>query len=170
MNPSSPKKIPQVRQATSVFRQYCSRKKMRYTSEREMIIQEIYSSDGHFNVDHLFLKIRKRNPLSKIAKTSIYRSIPYFLDAGILRESIAEAGQVIYERTLGHFDHDHFRCVGCGKLVEFYSQELEAAQKKICQKEKFKVLWRTNVINGYCPECTEKEGPVFRNQKHEGNT
>ena len=171
MNNSSSKIIPNTKQATSLFRQYCSKKKMRYTCEREMIIQEIYTSDGHFNVDHLFSRIREKNPRCKIAKTSIYRSIPYFLDAGILRESIAEAGQVIYERTLGHFDHDHFRCVGCGKLVEFYSQELERAQKKICEKERFKVLWRTNVINGYCPQCMKKETTVSKtqNQKHEGN-
>ena len=157
MNKSSPKIISKVEGAVSLFRQYCSRKKMRYTPERQMIIQEIYNSNGHFNVDHLFLQLRKRNPRSKIAKTSIYRSIPYFLDAGILRESIAQAGQIIYERTLGRFDHDHFRCVGCGKLLEFYSHELDQAQKKICRKEKFKVLWRTNVINGYCPQCTIKE-------------
>ena len=154
---TSPKINPQTNQATSVFRRYCAQKKMRYTPEREMIIQEIYSADGHFNVDQLFSSLHKRNPRAKIAKTSIYRSIPFFLDAGLLRESVAEAGQVIYERTLGHFEHDHFRCVGCGKLVEFYSKELEQAQKKICEKERFKVLWRTNVINGYCPACMNKE-------------
>ncbi len=146
-----------------------------------MIIKEIYTSYGHFNVDQLFSGLRRKNSRAPIAKTSIYRSIPFFLDAGLLRESIAEAGQVIpacrspkrsadgptcrfirrsagrYERTLGHFEHDHFRCVGCGKLVEFYSRELEAAQKKICEKENFQVLWRTNVINGYCPSCRRKE-------------
>ena len=150
---NSPQINSPIAQAISLFRRYCVQKRMRYTPEREMIIQEIYTSEGHFNVDQLFSRIHRRNSRTKIAKTSIYRSIPYFLNAGLLRESIAEAGQVIYERTLGQFEHDHFRCVGCGKLVEFYSRELEAAQKKICEKENFKVLWRTNVINGYCPGC-----------------
>lgn len=130
---------------------------MRYTPEREIIIKEIYRADGHFHVDELFSRIRQHHPHSKIAKTSIYRSVPYFLDAGLLRESVAEAGQTLYERTLGHFEHDHFRCLGCGTLVEFYSKELEEAQKKICQKQKFKILWRTNVINGYCDRCAEKQ-------------
>ena len=145
---------PKIEEAIGVFRRYCVQKKMRYTPERWMIIKEIYNSGGHFNVDHLFSQIRKKNPGAKMAKTSVYRSIPLFLDAKLLRESVTEAGQVLYERTLGHFDHDHFRCVGCGKLVEFYSRALEQAQKKICEKEKFKILWRTNVINGYCPDCT----------------
>lgn len=146
--------ISNIAQATTLFHRYCAQKKMRYTSERELIIKEIYDLDSHFNVDHLFGQIRKNNPHSKIAKTSIYRSIPIFLDAGLLRELISDAGHVIYERTLGRAEHDHFRCLGCGTLVEFSSPDLEEAQKKICEREKFRVLWRTNVINGYCETCS----------------
>lgn len=152
MKIQKPKK---AEQAIRVFRKYCSGKKMRYTPEREIIIREIYALGGHFNVEQLFSEIRRKNPKSTMAKTSIYRSVPFFLDAGLLRESIAEAGQIFYECTLGRFDHDHFRCVGCGAIVEFYSKDLETAQKKICEKEKFKVLWRTNVINGYCQTCLQ---------------
>ena len=150
------KEQEKIEEALSLFKEYCTKKKMRYTPERELIIREIYSADGHFNVDHIYSEIRKNNPQSKIAKTSIYRSVPFFLDAGLLRESVAEAGEVLYERTLGRFEHDHFRCLGCGTLLEFYSEDLEKAQKKICEKEQFKVLWRTNVINGYCRSCSEK--------------
>ena len=131
---------------------------MRYTPEREMIIKEIYSSEGHFKIDLLFSRIRGKNPHSRIAKTSIYRSVPYFLDAGLLRESMTHSGHVTYERALGRSDHDHFRCVHCGQIVEFYSPELEQAQKKICKQEKFQVLWRTNVINGYCQSCISEKG------------
>jgi len=129
---------------------------MRYTFERETIIKEIYHSNGHFNIDDLFLRIRSHNPSCRIAKTSIYRSVPHFLDAGLLRESIANAGQVIYERTLGHFDHDHFRCISCGKIVEFSSPKLALTQRKICKEKNFTVLWRTNVVNGYCQDCRPK--------------
>ncbi len=141
-------------QAIRLFKKYCMEKRMRYTPERELIIREVYQADGHFDVDRLFLRLRARHPHSRIAKTSIYRSVPYLLDAGLLRESIAEAGRVVYERTIGRFDHDHFRCVKCGKILEFYSPELDTAQKKICEQENFKILWRTNVVNGYCCECS----------------
>ncbi len=159
MNKLVKEKESNISEAIGVFRQYCSKKKMRYTRERELIIKEICTVDGHFNVDHLFSRLREKNPLSKIAKTSIYRSVPYFLDAGLLRESIADAGHVVYERMLGRFDHDHLRCLGCGNIIEFCSKDLEYAQKKICEKEKFKVLWRTNVINGYCQTCFIKQEP-----------
>ena len=147
--------IPKTTQALQVFREYCSKKRMRYTPEREIIIREIYRADGHFDVEGLFNCVRAHHPEKRIARTSIYRSVPYFLDAGLLRESIAKAGHVVYERTIGRLDHDHFKCIKCGKIVEFSSPELELAQRKVCQQEKFKILWRTNVVNGYCQDCSD---------------
>ena len=146
-----------IEQAIRLFREYCTRNNMRYTPERETIIREIYLLNDHFNIDNLFYRIRAKHPKTRIAKTSIYRSVPHFLDAGLLRQSIAEAGQVIYERTLGHADHDHFRCINCGRIIEFYSPELKSAQKKISRREKFTVLWRINVINGYCQDCQRRQ-------------
>ncbi len=142
--------------ALAVFREYCARRKMRYTLERELIIKEIYREQGHFNVEKLFASIRRRHPASRIAKTSIYRSVPHLLDSGILRQSLADAGVVVYERSLGRKDHDHFKCIKCGKMVEFFSPELESAQRKICAQENFQVLWRMNVINGICQECSDR--------------
>ena len=145
----------EVHQAIKVFRDYCAKKRMRYTSERESIIREIYRLGDHFNIDHLFERIRARRSQSRMAKTSIYRSVPHFLDAGLLRESLAKGQGTIYEKALGRSEHDHFNCLGCGKIVEFRSPELTQAQKKISQKNKFTVLWSMNVINGYCRECRQ---------------
>lgn len=148
----------EVNRALGIFRKYCNQRKMRYTPEREIIIKEIYRSKDHFNVDNLFERVRANNPASKIAKTSVYRSVPHFLDAGLLRQSAVQAGEVIYERTLGHLDHDHFVCLGCGKIIEFSSPELTSVQQKLCRENKFTVLWRTNVVNGYCQDCQDKNG------------
>src|SRR3989338_69224 len=125
------KPTTEVNKALKVFRTYCAKKNMRYTPERETIIREIYGLRDHFNVDGLFERIRQNNPQCRIAKTSIYRSVPYFLDAGVLRKSVTDGVKTLYERTLGHFDHDHFRCIECGKIVEFASPALTLAQKKI---------------------------------------
>lgn len=151
-------KDAEISRALGIFRKYCSQKKMRYTPEREIIIREIYRSRDHFNIDSLFERVRANNPSSKIAKTSVYRSVPHFLDAGLLRQSAVQAGEVIYERTLGHRDHDHFVCLGCGKIIEFSSPELATAQEQFFRKNSLTVLWRTNVVSGYCKDCRDKNG------------
>ena len=145
-----------ITQALALWRDYCRQKQMRYTPEREAIIREICGSDRHFTVEDLIARIRTRYPKAKIAKTSVYRSLPFFLDCGLLRESITGTGCVIYEHALGHRDHGHLRCIRCGKITEFYSPSLLAAQQRVCRREKFKAVRRINVVHGYCCNCRKK--------------
>lgn len=136
-----------------IFRQYCRKEAMRYTPERGLIIDEIYRRDGHFDVDGLFSRIRNRHPRIKLAKCSIYRSLPHFIKAGLLRESLTREGVVCYEHTLGHEHHDHMRCIGCGKIIEFYEPDIDVVRQRFCKESKFKMIQHTHVIEGYCSQC-----------------
>jgi len=141
---SNPKKI---------FKEYCRKHWMRYTPERDVIIDEIYRKDGHFDIDNLFLRIRSNNPEMKLAKGSIYRTIPHLIKAGLIRESFTEGGCTSYEHILGHEHHDHMKCLNCGKVFEFYEKKIDSSQKRLCSKLNFKMLWHVHVIFGYCAKC-----------------
>ena len=140
----------------SIFKEYCRKNAMRFTPERRMIIEEIYRKDDHFDIDELFLRIRKHYPKARLAKGSIYRTLPFLIDAGLIRESLTERGHVCYEHTLGHTHHDHLKCIRCGKVFEFYDKRIDKAQKEICDKFKFKMVWHRHVLGGYCWRCQKK--------------
>ena len=140
----------------TVFKEYCKKNGMRCTPERELIIDEVYRKDGHFDIDNLFLRIRNRHPEVKLAKGSIYRTLPHLIQAGLIRESLMDDGHVCYEHTLGHQHHDHLKCVGCGRIFEFYDQRIDSAQKNVRDKFKFNMLWHIHVIGGYCSKCQKK--------------
>lgn len=139
-----------------VFKEYCKKNGMRYTPEREVIIEEIYRRDGHFDIDALFLRIRNKHPGIKLAKGSIYRTLPHFIKAGLIRESFTEEGHTAYEHVLGHSHHDHMKCLKCGKVFEFYEEEIDRIQQEICGKLGFKMLWHVHVIAGYCKKCGKR--------------
>lgn len=136
-----------------IFKEYCKRNRMRYTPERDLIIREIYRENGHFGIDDLFLRIRNRHPKTKLAKGSIYRIIPYLINAGLIRISFTDRDHVCYEYTLGHSHHDHMKCIRCGRIFEFYDERIDRAQQEICRKRGFKMLWHVHVIGGYCSRC-----------------
>lgn len=140
-----------------IFKQYCKNNGMRYTPEREVIIAEIYRKDGHFDIDELFLRIRNRYPKIKLAKGSIYRTLPHLIRAGLIRESLTEEGHACYEHILGHEHHDHMKCMGCGRIFEFYENSIDKSQQELCRKRNFKMLWHTHVIGGYCKRCSRKQ-------------
>lgn len=140
----------------ALFKEYCRRHGMRYTPERGVIIDEIYRKDGHFDIDGLFLRIRTRNSGTKLAKGSIYRTIPHLLQAGLIRASLTEEGHICYEHTLGHDHHDHMKCIGCGRIFEFYEKGIDRIQERLCERRHFKMLWHTHVIGGYCEGCQKR--------------
>ncbi len=139
------------------FKRYCKEKGMRYTPERDIILEEISFMRGHFDVDSLFLNIRKKHPQVKLAKGSVYRALPYLLDAGLVRESLSQNGHVCYEKGLGYQQHGHLKCVRCGKITEFIDSRVEGVQEDVCKKNKFKLTNSVYVINGYCKDCLDKE-------------
>lgn len=140
----------------TVFREYCKENWMRYTPERNAIIEEIYHKDGHFDIDGLFLRIRNRHPEIKLAKGSIYRTLPHLIRAGLIRESFTDEGHISYEHTLGHSHHDHMKCVKCGKIFEFYEKGVDKIQQELCKRRNFKMLWHVHVVGGYCSRCQKK--------------
>ena len=152
----------------TVFREYCAGHDMRYTAERGMIIDEIYRKDGHFDIDNIFLRIRNRHPETKLAKASIYRTLPHLVTAGLIRKSLTHEGCACYEHTLGHEHHDHMKCVGCGRIFEFYDEKMDQRQKELCRKRDFQMLSHTHVIDGYCTKCRKtRESKRFRLQELE---
>ena len=140
-----------------IFKDYCKTNGMRYTPERNMIIEEVCRSEGHFDIDALFLRIRNKHPKIKLAKGSIYRSIPHLIKSGLIRESLADERHICYEYALGHKHHDHMKCIACGKIFEFYEEGIDNIQNDLCRRRKFKMIRHTHVIGGYCQSCLKKK-------------
>ena len=80
------KQFENMEDPKAVFKEYCRRNGMRYTPERDGIIDVIFQEKDKFDIDELSLHIRVRYPETKLAKASIYRTIPYLLKIGLIKE------------------------------------------------------------------------------------
>ena len=139
-----------------ILRAYCRKRNMRYTPEREAIIREIYRTYKHFDVDLLFVRIRENNPNTRLCKATIYRTIPHLVEAGLVRESLTRNGHACYEPTSGRSHHDHMRCIGCGRIYEFYEPSIDRAQERLCTERGFLMTSHIHVIEGNCSRCRKK--------------
>ncbi|RLB87892.1 MAG: transcriptional repressor, partial [Deltaproteobacteria bacterium] len=82
-----------------VFREFAREKGLRNTPERETIIREIFATHEHFDVDELYLRLKRKK--KKISKPSIYRLIPYLLESNLIQEAYFEDGRQHYEHIYG---------------------------------------------------------------------
>jgi len=136
------------------FRDFIKRKGLRYTPEREAILREILEIDGHFDVDELYLRFKKKG--SKISKASIYRTIPLLIKAGFIQEVYTQEGHAHYEVTLNKQPHLHLICISCKKVKEIEDNKLVELIKTYEKESKFSFFSYHLEIFGICPDCKNK--------------
>jgi Fur family ferric uptake transcriptional regulator len=75
---------------------------------------------------------------SDIGLATVYRVLMQFEQAGLLTRSSFESGKAVYELNEGQH-HDHLVCLDCGKVEEFYDEEIETRQQAIATSRGFEI-------------------------------
>lgn len=139
---------------TENFYNYLKSKKLKWTPERKVLLETVFSIHKHFDVDELYEILRKGN--KNISRATIYRSIPLLIESGLVQETFREENRIFYEHTYGHEHHDHMLCIKCKKIIEFTDEKLEKLQNEICKKHEFQIADHRLSIKGYCKKCSQK--------------
>jgi Fur family ferric uptake transcriptional regulator len=139
---------------SNIFRQYLGDKGLKLTKERVAILNEVFSFHGHFEPEHLYLRIKGSG--LKASRASVYRTLNLLIESGLVEKVTRTEKGNVYEHTYGHGHHDHLICERCGAMVEFYSEKLENIQKDICAKNSFKGTSHRLEIRGHCKKCNRK--------------
>ena len=100
-----------------ILNQYLENQGLRKTPERSIILDEIYNTDGHFDIDRLFNLISKKN---KISKATIYNTIELFNKLELVKKHVFNDTKVVYEKSLNKKQHNHLICEKCNKIQEFF--------------------------------------------------
>jgi len=144
------------------FSEYLSLHKHRKTPERYAILDHIYSTKGHFDVDSLLQSMLSQN--FRVSRATIYNTIELLLNCNLLVKHQFGANISQYERIYGFENHDHIICTSCGKVKE--SKNLEtfsiAQQKKL---KGFSVSYFSMYIYGICSKCKREKSKKIKKDK-----
>lgn len=106
-----------VQEVKEVFRAYLKSHKHRITPERFMVLEEIYRSDGHFDADEIYFKMKDNE--TRVSRATVYNTLELLVECGLVQKQQFGKNQSVYERSYSFQQHDHIICQNCDAVLEF---------------------------------------------------
>jgi len=124
-------------------------KKLRYSKQRETILQVIRSTIVHPTADWVYNETRKNIP--NISLGTVYRNLSQLVESGQILK-LKDDAMIRYDGNTGH--HDHFRCSSCGTWYDIEVLDATAIQK-FNKKHKFRIEAFHLELEGVCENCLD---------------
>jgi Fur family transcriptional regulator, ferric uptake regulator len=144
---------PVGREEHKALAAYLVRHRLKRSGQREAILDAFVKAGHHVSVEDLLELVRRRHP--EVGRTTIYRTLSLFKDAGLASELLF-GGEARFEPVWNRDHHDHFVCVACGEIFEFQSPQIERLQEEIAHGIGFQVEEHRHHILGRCRRCAAK--------------
>ena len=141
------------REEKEVLAEHLSRHGLKRSTQREVILEAFLRAGRHVSVEELLAIVRKKR--ADVGRTTIYRSLKLFKEAGLASE-LTYGGEARFEPLHNRDHHDHFICGMCGEIFEFKSPEIEQIQETIARGIGFVIEGHRHHILGRCRKCVAK--------------
>ncbi len=141
----------QIAVAEEAFVRYLRSQQIKYTKPRRAILRAALGLPVHFDAEQLLALLHQAG--DRVAKATIYRTLPLLVDSGILKQVRLSDNQAHYEHILEDAPHDHLVCRRCGRIIEFESRRVEQLRDQIARENDFRAVSHRFGISGYCASC-----------------
>jgi Fur family peroxide stress response transcriptional regulator len=122
------------------------------TPQRRAVLDVVLGSEEHLTANEIYEAARRLLPTLSFA--TVYNSLKFLKEAGLVSEINFGKGSSRYDREIGR--HDHAICSRCGRLVDFDLPETPQMLRAAARRSRFKPESIHLTLVGVCPDCQKR--------------
>lgn len=124
---------------------------MKFSKQREIILNEVMNSHLHPTADSIYTSLKKGNP--GLSLGTVYRNLSQLTENGYISKLSIPNQSDRYDKNIK--PHAHLICERCNNIYDIESETISKFINDLSNEQNLSILNYDIVLQGICKNCKE---------------